>query len=147
MNNELRHSLRRRWLFSLFEFAHLDFQKNLWLGAVYPDIIGDSTESICQYFNDLNLEEGYDQIIRAGLVTQQEFDIVANFHNKLDNYVKHPDKKMLSDKNILEDNDWIELTNLAKQNWGKIKIIIIDKNELDYMLELEKQYLTNKNGT
>ncbi|MGI4728162.1 MAG: hypothetical protein ACRYGB_06295 [Janthinobacterium lividum] len=51
------------------------------------------------------MEEGYDELIKVGLVTQQEFDIVADFHNKLDSYVKHPDKKMLSDKYILEDND------------------------------------------
>ncbi len=148
MNEETRLAVRRNWLCSLFEFAHLDFQKRLWLDASYPDIIGDYSEAICSYFNDLNLEEGYNSFVSEGIVTQQEYEIVKDFHSLLDNYVNRPEKRTLSDKHILKDIEWINLTNLAKANWENLKTIIQNKDDLEFMNAQEKQYLaTNTTET
>jgi len=141
MESELRKNIRNRWLFSLFEFAHLEFQRRLWVEADYPESIGDYTEAICQYFDDLNLDNGYDDFIQQEIITREEFAVIIDFHNQLNSYVERPEKKSLSDKNILKDVEWINLTLTAKKNWNKLKNIISDSNELNYMETLEKKYL------
>ena len=139
MDAELRHNIRKRWIYSLFEFAHLEYQSRLWIEAQYSDIIGDATEAICGYFDDLDLNNGYESFVKEGFVTQEEAEIVSEFHDLLNIYVSRPEKNSLSDKNMLRDIEWINLTKLAKVNWEKLKVIITDKREMEYILSLENR--------
>jgi hypothetical protein len=141
MDKEIRHNIRLRWFYSLFEFAHLDFQKRLWLETAYPDSIGDYTECIYKYIYDLGLEEGYSEFLQHGIVTKEEFEIVSDFHDQAISYINRPEKQTLSDKHILIDPEWISLTLVAKASWDRLKITIDDTVELGYMNELEKRYL------
>ena len=84
--------------------------------------------------------DGYESFVNEGFVTQEEADAVFEFHELLNIYVSRPEKKSLSDKNILRDIEWINLTKLAKENWEKLKIIIKDKRELEYIISLENQF-------
>ena len=137
----LRHNIRERWLEALFEFAHLEYQRRLWIEADYPGYVGDSGEAFCQYFNDLDLENGYDKFLKNGFVSQLEVDIVSDFHHQLDCYISRPEKQSLADKKILKDIEWLNLTEIAKTNWEKLKSIIGDKSELKYMDSLETKFL------
>lgn len=143
MDTILRHNIRQRWLNALFEFAHIEYQRRLWIEADYLGYAGDSAEAFCQYFDDLDLNTGYDSFLRENIITLQELTIVEEFHKQLDSYISRPEKKSLSDKNILKDIEWINLTKLAKVNWDKLKIVIRDKEDLDYMTNLENEFLNN----
>lgn len=136
---ELRHNIRERWIYSLSEFAHLEYQRLLWIEARYSDIIGDATEAICGYFEDLELYKGYESFVKEGFVTQEEADIVSEFHELLNSYVSRPEKNSLSDKNMLRDIEWINLTKLAKESWEKLKVILTDEREIEYVISLENR--------
>ena len=140
MENDLIKSVRLRWLLSLFEFSHINFQKKVWLEAAVEDYISDYNEAICQYFDDLNLNSGFEKFIEEGFANQNEYKVLNEFHKTLCRYSEKPEKQNLSDKNILRDNEWIELTQLAFKNWNQLKNIIQDSDELNYMLELELKY-------
>ena len=49
-------------------------------------------------------------------------------------------KKGMSDTEILEDIEWINLTKTAKKNWGKLKEILNVEMELDYVNVLENNF-------
>lgn len=141
MNDELRKNVRLRWLDSLFEFAHYEFQKKAWLEAAFENYVSDYSESICKYFDDLDLDTGFDRFTKEGFATQEEFDILNEFHNQLRNYTDRPEKRNLSDQNVLKDVEWIELTKKAKLNWEKLKNEITDNVEKNYMLNLENKFI------
>jgi hypothetical protein len=145
MDADIVKNIRRSWLKSIFEFAHQEFQHRLWVQADYPDIIGNYTEAICTYFDDLNLDEGYKDFIKDGIIDQVDYSIIAEFHNELEKYTDKPDKKNLSDKHVLLDPEWRILTSIAKSTWDKLKIVISDKGEIEFMKELENNYLKNDN--
>jgi hypothetical protein len=69
MESELRKNVRERWLRALFEFTDVTFQRRLWLGGFYPDAIGSYTEALCTYFDDLDINEGYDSFVSQGFAT------------------------------------------------------------------------------
>lgn len=144
MDTEFVQNIRKRWLFSLFEFAHIEFQERLWLLADYPNSVGDFTEAVCKYFNDLSLEEGYSDFINDKIISTKELDIIKDFHKILYEYVEKPEKKNLSDTKILRDPEWLSICGLAKSNWDKLKQLVENLNEIEYMKSLETDYLDAK---
>lgn len=139
-NTEARHNIRKRWLSLLFEFGHIEFQNRLWINDRHPEIEGSHSETICEYFDDLVLDDGYDFFIKNGVIEVAEYDIIAAFHQRLESYTNNVKKKDLPDSQILEDQEWLALISIAQVNWGKLKSVIQDKRELDYMYELERKY-------
>ena len=95
----------------------------------------------------MNLGKDYNDFIRNRIVTQVEYEIIKDFHSLLDNYVEQPDKITLSDKKILMDIEWINLARLAKTNWESLKKIIQNKEDLEFMNLLERQYLTTNTSS
>ncbi|PKQ64515.1 hypothetical protein BZG02_06845 [Labilibaculum filiforme] len=144
MDTELIQNIRKRWLFSLFEFAHIEFQERLWLLDDYPNSVSDFTEAVCKYFNDLSLEDGYTDFINDEIINTEELDIIKDFHKILDKYVEKPEKKNLSDTNILRDTEWLIICELAKSNWENLKQLIKNIDEIQYMESLETDYLNDK---
>jgi len=144
MKTELRYNIRERWLTAIFEFAHIEYQSKLWIKAGYEGYAGSSTEAFSQYSDDLDLNNGYDCFLKEGIVTRKEVDIVIDFHDQLMCYLNRPEKLTLSDKNILKDIEWIELTKLAKTCWDSLKKIIIEKKELEYIELLETKFLNKR---
>jgi hypothetical protein len=144
MNNELRKNVRLNWLDSLFEFSHHEFQNKVWLKAEFEDYVSNYSEAICSYFDDLNMNDGFDWFMSEGFATQEEFSLFDAVHRQLKEYAEHPEKQNLMDIDILEDIEWIELTKNAKISWDKLKAIIKDKSELYHMLDLENKYLIDK---
>lgn len=137
MNSELRKNIRLKWFESLFELSHYEFQKKVWLEAAIENYVSDYTEAICTYFDDLDLSNGLEKFTEEGFITEDEAKIFLEFHKKFEEYVDRPEKKSLSDSEILLDIEWINLTKLAKENWNKLKEVLNDKLEVDYVNELE----------
>jgi hypothetical protein len=146
VDKDLRKNVRKNWLTSIFEFAHLDFQKKVWLEATFKNYVSDYTEAICQYFDDLDLKSGFEKFVIDGFATQSEYEILKSFDTELRKYTERPEKRNLSDRKILLDPEWIEITNGAKIAWQNLKTLIKDQTEIDYISGLEKQFL-NENGT
>jgi len=142
MDTQQIRSIRERWIYALYVFSHLSYQKQLWIESKFSDSIGDFNKAISQYFDDLDLDNGYDSFINENIVSQQEADIVCDFHKLLVSYIDQIEKRNLSDKNILRDIEWINLTKLALENWNKLKDIITDKTEIFYIASLENKFLT-----
>lgn len=136
MERTQNQNIRLRWLSSLFEFGHIEFQRKLWF-AKYPKLVGDYGESLCKYFDDLDLDDGYKDFLLEEIISEKEFKVIEDFHENLRNYSLRPEKRNLSDKKILRDPEWINLTLVAKQNWEELKKMISDKIELKEISEWE----------
>ena len=59
---------------------------------------------------------------------------------KLEEFVNDPEKNNFTDIMILQDPKWINLTNLAKDKWSKLKENLIQEEEINYISELEKKH-------
>jgi capsule polysaccharide export protein KpsE/RkpR len=140
MDSELRKNIRIKWFESLFELSHYDFQRKVWLEAGIENYVSDYTEAVCKYFDDLDLGEGLEKFVSEGFISNQEANIFFEFHKQLEEYVDQTEKKGMSDTEILEDIEWINLTKTAKKNWGKLKEILNVEMELDYVNVLENNF-------
>ena len=127
MDNELRKNVRLRWFESLFELSHYEFQKKVWLEAGIENYVSDYTEAVCKYFDDLDLDNGLLKFSEEGFISETEASIFLKFHNEFQKYVSKTNKNNFSDAKILEDMEWINLTFLAKENWNKLKEVLIDR--------------------
>ncbi|MGV8947697.1 MAG: hypothetical protein ACOH1N_14815 [Lutibacter sp.] len=146
MNNEIRRNIRDRWIESLFEIAHSEYQHKLWIKTDYKNAVGDYNECVCGYFDDLDLENGYSYFIANGIITDSEFKIVSDLHSEFKKYTENTEKQNLSDKNVLKDVEWINITNIGLKAWNKLKNKTESKRDKELMTELENKYLT-KNAT
>lgn len=142
MNADIRSNIRLRWLESLYELSHLNFQHELWIEAKHSEIIGNFDEAICKYFDDLNLNEGYQNL---NLGNSQIFELteqqaISTFHHELSNYLDKPEKRTLSDSKVLKDPDWQKLTELGLTAWNEVKQLLTETAELALTEALESKY-------
>ena len=140
---EGRKNWRFRWLGLLFEFSHIDYQRRLWFDKIYSNEIGWFSEDICQYFDDLYLDDNYVTHLEDGTITQKEFDIIKEFHLVLDRFVEMTNKlgDSFDESKILENPDWIMICNKGTSVWKNLKKVITDTEEIKHMNGLEKEYL------
>ena len=146
MHDEAKRNIRNRWIESIFELAHYEFQNRLWIEADYENSVGDFTECVCSYFDDLNLDDGYFEFIENGIISESEFEIVSELHSEFDKYVENTKETDLSDKDVLKDMEWVAVTNLGLKTWNRLKENMKSTSDKEKMVELEKYYL-NKNTT
>lgn len=144
MDEELRKNVRLRWIQTLFELSHYEFQRKLWVEASVENYFGDYSELTCVYFNDLNLDNGLDNFKEEGFITEKEADIFLEFHKKFGEYAHRLEKKHLSNSKILRDVEWMYLTDLAQENWKQLKKVLVDKTEINFVNELETRFLNIK---
>lgn len=114
----------------------------LWFDKKYPNEIGWFSEDICQYFDDLYLDDNYDTHLKDGTITQQEFDIIKAFHFELDRFVDITNQlgDSFDESKILANHDWVMICTLGKSVWKNLKKIITD-TEKKHIDGLEKNYL------
>ena len=146
MNDEIRRNIKERWIQSIFELAHHEYQNRLWIKADYENSVGDFSECVCTYFDDLDLENGYSAFITDGIITESEFKIVSELHAEFRKYTERIEKMKLSDKNILKDVEWINITSLGLKTWNELKKNTELTRDKELMIKLENKYLT-KNAT
>jgi len=144
MNAEIKRNIRNRWISSLFEIAHSEFQNRLWINADYRNSVGDYNESVCGYFDDLDLENGYSDFIANGIISESEYKIVTELHSEFRKYTERTEKRNLSDKNILKDVEWINITNIGLKTWTELKKKTESIRDKELMTELENKYLKKK---
>jgi len=139
MNIEQNKNIRERWVSSLFELANFEYQKRLW-NAQIENEVGDFTECVCKYFDDLNLDNGYANFVSDGIISEKDANIVAELHNEFRNYTERPEKQNLTDKNVLNDIEWKNFTQLALSTWHRLKMETESIELRNLMLDFEQYY-------
>lgn len=140
---ERRKNWRFRWLSLIFEFSHLKYQKGLWFDKKYPNEIGWFTEDICQYFDDLYLDDNYKYQLENLIISNQEYKTIKKFHFELNKFVEMTNKMgdEFNENDILENKDWIKLCKLGRTAWNELKLVICNPTEKEHMEGMEQNYI------
>jgi hypothetical protein len=106
---------RRRWIDLIFDLTTIEYQRKAWLDTTgtYTSPYFSYVEFICSYFDDL-LVDSYQSCINEGLVTEEEFAIIQDWHELLNNY-KSPDSNDWNSQAVLNDPKWVEIVAIGKQ--------------------------------
>ena len=104
---------RENWLISINELTDYNLQKISWLNKETKSPHWSFAEFMCSYFNDLTLENGYEEYLKIDWVTEKEYLVLKNWHNQLEKY-KSPNENDWADDLILNDKNWIEIVKIGK---------------------------------
>ncbi|WP_417556933.1 hypothetical protein [Mesoflavibacter zeaxanthinifaciens] len=104
---------RKNWILIIKDLTNLEYQKQTWLNQDNKNIYYSFVEFMCSYFDDLDLDDGYEKFIKWGFVTQKEYDSISKWHNLLSEY-KPPNNNDYSHSAILNDKKWIDIVELGK---------------------------------
>ena len=108
MTSDDKNLWRERWLRCLNELTSLDLQKKSWLDKTHSNPHWSFIEFICSYFDELGIDDNYKYPIDNGLLTDQEFEIIKDWHEALDKY--NPPKNDDYDHTaILTDPKWLDI--------------------------------------
>jgi hypothetical protein len=139
---ELKQRWRLYWIYSIFELSNIKLQEVSWITndtkSLNEKNIWSSSfeESTSAYFDNLSLFDGYDKAIKYGNVTQEEAQNAAGFHTLLYMYDEPSDNP----KEILQDEEWLEVTQAVKTFWNYLKNSVTSQREIELVKELEKNY-------
>jgi len=104
---------RKNWLISINELTDYHLQKISWLNENTQNPHWTFVEFMCSYFNDLSLENGYEEYLKISWLTEMEYLTIKDWHNKLNKY-ESPNENDWAVEQILNDEKWIEIVNLGK---------------------------------
>lgn len=102
------------------DLTNLEYQKRTWLDPNNTNPYYSFIEFMCSYFDDLNISVGYEKLIDKGLVTQMEFDSIAEWNNSLFEY-DSPNKDDYDNKSVLNDPKWIEIIEIGMVSIENLK--------------------------
>ena len=130
MNNkeELIKNIRYNWLYSLLSLSDIDFQKKRWLNRDIKNPAYTYVEFFCSYFDDV-LHAGYPEMITQGFFTEEEYQAIKEFHKLLDLY-QEPNGDAYDHQSILQDENWVKVTDVGVNAMKNLKQIITDPEEL-----------------
>ncbi len=133
--DELRKIWRLNWLSAIQYIASIKDQNQHWTNFEQNNPHWSFVEIMCEYFDDLDLNEGYDNYLEKGFVTKKEVAIVANLHNQLDIY-EPPNKDEYDHEAILKDPTWISICKEAKRTCKKLMSVLSNPEELSLMYNI-----------
>ena len=125
---------RKNWLNSINELTTLELQKNSWLNSENKNPHWSYIEFLSCYFDDLEISENYTDELNINLISQQEYEIIKDWHNRLNKY-EEPNNDSYNHKLILEDSKWYEIVEIGKNA----------KRQLSQILNLQERELLEKN--
>ncbi|MEA1982084.1 MAG: hypothetical protein U9N39_00955 [Campylobacterota bacterium] len=128
---ELKQRWRLYWIHTIFEFSSIELQKSSWLQ-------GESSfyESTSAYFEILALDDAYEKAVKYGNVSKEEAQAAQTFHTLLVFY----DEPSEDPQTVLEDPEWMEVVETAKEFWSKLKMMISSQKEIELIEKLEKEF-------
>jgi hypothetical protein len=126
---EIRPQWRRTWLERIAEFSDYDLQRRSWFGSPeYNSPHWSFVEWMCTYFDDISLSSGYAGFVEDGLVSQDEADIVRDFHAAADAYTP-PNGDDYDHSVILSDPAWLNVVSLADEARLRLLEILAEPSE------------------
>ncbi|MDT0510068.1 hypothetical protein [Novosphingobium sp. MMS21-SN21R] len=127
-DQERRRNWRANWLSSIQEFADDETQRRSWLDHKNTNLHFSFVEYFSCYFDDLGLSDGdYDWALNRGMVSADEVEAVAAFHQAADTYDSPSDE--YNHKAILADPKWAEVVAAAKRAQSALSRLIDDPKE------------------
>lgn len=111
--NNQRKLWRDRWLDSINELTSLRLQQESWLDNSHSNPHWSFVEFMCCYFDDLSIDKNYEDLIASGYVSQQEFEIINQWHEDLNNY-DSPNNDDYDNQAILNDSKWLDIVKLGE---------------------------------
>lgn len=141
MTNDDKNLWRERWLGCINELTSLDLQKKSWLDKTHSNPHWSFVEFMCSYFDDLGIEDNYKYPIDNGWLTDQEFEIIKDWHEALDKY-NSPKNDDYDHSAILIDSKWLDILQsglimksklVSTLNEIEKKILIEEINYLNFV--------------
>ncbi|HIP19712.1 MAG TPA: hypothetical protein EYG70_01155 [Sulfurimonas sp.] len=132
---ELKQRWRLYWINCIFDFSSLKFQELSWVNnsEKWPSSFAECNAA---YFDNLGLYQGYVKAIEAGNVSQEEADKASLFHDLANFY----DEPSTDPKDILKDEEWLEVVAAAKDLWDYLKATLKEPREVECIEKLEKEF-------
>ncbi|MDQ7042516.1 MAG: hypothetical protein Q9M34_03190 [Sulfurimonas sp.] len=132
---ELKQRWRLYWINCIFDFSSLAFQEVSWVqkSSKYPSSFEECNAA---YFDNLGLYKGYEKAIDAGNVSQAEAEKASHFHD-LANFYDEPSQ---NPKEILQDEEWLEVVEAANILWVYLKETLTHPRETELIEKLQKEF-------
>ena len=124
---------RERWLGCINELTSLDLQKKSWLDKTHTNLHCSFPEFMCSYFDDLGIDDNYKNSIDKGWLTNQEFEIIKDWHEALDKY-DSPKNDDYDHSAILNDPKWLSILQIGKIMKSKL-VSMLNENEKKILTE------------
>ena len=125
-----REKWRLLWLDSINELTSFDLQVQSWLSNQTSNPHWSYVEFRCCYFDDVFPE--YEDLIKKGWVTQEEYDIIKDWHERLDKY-ETPNGNNHDREAILNDSDWIDIVSEGEKAKIELSRILEGKEKAALM--------------
>lgn len=139
---ELKQRWRLYWIDCIFEFSNTRLQEMAWIQgpqASWPngEVCSSSFEECnSAYFDNLDLYDGYAKAVEQGNVSQEEADNANAFHTRAASYIEPSEDP----SDILNDLEWMEVVESAKEFWDYLKVTVTSQREIDLIKKLEKEF-------
>ncbi len=139
---ELKQRWRLYWIQCVFEFSSIPLQKMSWIQGSQTEWLNEEgwsssfEECNASYFDNLNLYDGYTKAVEQGNVSQEEADRADTFHKLAASYIEPSEDP----EDILNDAEWMEVAEAAKEFWDYLKTTVISEREISLMKKLEKDF-------
>lgn len=117
---------RENWLGCINELTSIELQKKTWLDINQTNPHWSFVEFMCCYFDDLYIDENYKNPLEKGWLTQQEFEIIANWHSALDKY-KPLNNDDYDHIGILNDPKWLEIVKVGLLAKRELMVVLNEK--------------------
>ena len=117
---------RERWLGCINELTSLELQRKSWLNRTNTNPHWSFVEFMCNYFNDLAIDENYKYQLDNNCITSQEFEIIKDWHAALDKY-NSPKNDDYDHQAILNDSKWLEILKSGVTMKKKLAVRLNEK--------------------
>jgi len=146
MIDEAKILWRNRWLDCINELTSLDLQNKSWLDKTHKNPHWSFVEFMCSYFDDLGIDDSYKYPLDKGWVTDKEFEIIRDWHEKLDKY-NSPKNDDYDHVRILNDPKWLDILQSGLIIKRKLALILneAEKKILNEEINYLKFYRNEKN--
>ena len=123
---------RKRWLSSINELTSIGLQRISWLDKENTNPHWSFVEFMCCYFDGLAINDNYKYQLERNWVTETEYQIILDWHSRLDKY-EAPNKDACDVVKILNDENWLRIVEIGE----KVKERLVNQ-----LPENEKEILT-----
>lgn len=123
MTSDDKNLWRERWLGCINELTSLDLQKKSWLDKTHTNPLWSFVEFMCSYFDDLGIDGHYKYQIDKDWLTNQEFEIIKDWHYALYKYVS-PKNDDYDYSAILNDPKWLNILQIGLTMKSKLASIL-----------------------
>jgi hypothetical protein len=118
MSENKKELWRKRWLGSINELTSIELQRKSWMDRKTSNPHWSFVEFMCSYFDDLVIDNDYQEQLKESWISNSEFEIIKNWHNALSNYespTTDHDREA-----ILEDENWQKIVGLGLEAKRKL---------------------------